>query len=496
MKNYLKLAKEIERVCQINNVINILNWDIAVNIPLGSVSSRGEEIATLSLIAQQILKSNKITDLYQQALEESDQLNQWQLANLRETARKIANALCIDDNLQAKFISSTTQCELIWRQARADNDYAKLKPYLQTVLTYLREIANAKSKRFGCSNYDSLVDQYDPDRKSSQIREVFTILKKTIPDLIQKITDRQQTQQVIPLNEAITIDQQKLIAKRLMQIMDFNLVTGRLDESTHPFCSGTPYDVRLTNRYDQNNFLSAIMGIIHETGHGLYEQNLPTNYKNQFVGKAKGMAVHESQSLFMEMQVGRSKEFMEFLAKLLRDEFALYGPEYSSENLYKLVTQVKQSFIRVDADEVTYPMHVILRYEIEEALINDDLTLDELPIYWNKKMHEYLGITPISDKDGCLQDIHWPMGHFGYFPAYVNGAIIASMLMKKAKMLYPKTNQEILIGDFNNINMFLNEYIRNLGSLKNTDDLIKDATGEDQVNPEIFIDYLKQKYLN
>lgn len=495
MENYLKLEQEIEQVYQIDNVISLLQWDIAVNMPVGAVESREQEMTTLSLIVQRKLKSDKITDLLKAAKEESSQLNQWQLANLREIDRRVENALCIDDDLQARFIAATTQCELVWREARAANDYVQLKPYLQTVLNCVREIASVKSQRFHCSLYDALVDEYDPERKSSEIKEIFTILKKKLPNLIQNIMDRQQSQSVVPLTSKVSIAQQKSIAKKLMQVMAFDLNHGRLDLSTHPFCNGTPYDVRLTNRYNEANFLSGIMGLIHETGHGLYEQNLPVGYKNQPVGRAKGMAIHESQSLFMEVQVARTREFLEFLAKLLRDEFSFQGEEYSAENLYKLVNQVKYNFIRVEADEVTYPMHVILRFELEEALINNDLTLDELPECWNQKMQAYISVMPTTDQQGCLQDIHWPMGSFGYFPAYVNGAIIASMLMHRIKQCYPKIDREIRQGDFTTINQFLNQNIRNLGSLQETYRLIAAATGEEKINPEIFLNYLEEKYL-
>ena len=228
----------------------------------------------------------------------------------------------------------------------------------------------------------------------------------------------------------------------------------------------------------------------------MYEQNLPANYKNQLVGKAKGMAIHESQSLLMEMQVGRSKEFCEFLSKLLNDEFGLKGQEYSADNLYKLNTRVRPSLIRIDADEVTYPMHVMLRFEIEELLINKELTLNDIPDFWNKKMQEYLGVVPNTNSEGCLQDIHWPSGSFGYFPAYTCGAIIASMLMEGARKSAITIDADITMGNFNSINEFLNNRVRNFGSLKTTKDLIKDATGENKINTEIFLKYLKTKYLN
>jgi carboxypeptidase Taq len=300
---------------------------------------------------------------------------------------------------------------------------------------------------------------------------------------------------VLPINE-VPIEQQKLIGRKIMEVMGFDFTRGRIDDSTHPFCGGTAFDVRITNRYKTDDFISGIMGIVHETGHALYEQNLPANYKNQLVGKAKGMAIHESQSLLMEMQVGRSKEFCEFLSKLLNDEFGLKGQEYSADNLYKLNTRVKPSLIRVDADEVTYPMHVMLRFEIEELLINKELTLNDIPDFWNKKMQEYLGVVPNTNSEGCLQDIHWPSGSFGYFPAYTCGAIIASMLMEGARKSAITIDADITMGNFNSINEFLNNKVRNFGSLKTTKDLIKDATGENKINTEIFLKYLKTKYLN
>jgi len=287
------------------------------------------------------------------------------------------------------------------------------------------------------------------------------------------------------------INQQRLIAKKIIEAMGFDFTFGRLDESTHPFCGGTPFDVRITNRYQGEDFLSGIMNIIHETGHALYEQHLPTIYKNQPVGKAKGMAIHESQSLFMEMQIGRSKDFCTFLSKLLKDEFNLTGIEYSTDNLYKLSTRVTPSLIRVDADEVTYPMHVILRFEIEELLINNKIGLHELPAIWNEKMYQYLGVRPKSDKEGFLQDIHWPSGWFVYLPAYTLGAIIASML---GSTLDNTAMSEVAKGNFYNINEFLNKKIWGMGSLKDTNNLIKEAVGEDTVNPNIFLAYLENKY--
>jgi carboxypeptidase Taq len=280
-----------------------------------------------------------------------------------------------------------------------------------------------------------------------------------------------------------------------MEKMGFNMERGRLDKSVHPFCIGSNDDVRLTTRYDENNFLSSLFGVIHETGHGLYQQNLPADYRSQPVGEAKGMAFHESQSLIMEMQAGTSKGFIEYLSKLLKDEFSFSGPEYSAENLYRLVTRVKPSLIRVEADEVTYPLHIILRYEIEKEIIENNLKAKDLPALWNSKMQEYLGVVPDNDSSGCMQDIHWPAGMFGYFPSYTMGAIIASMLMKKAKNKYKSIDFELSQGNFSSLNIFLNDNLRGYGRLKSSMDLLKSSTEQNIVMPETFIEYLEEKYL-
>lgn len=495
MENYKQLEQEFDKISKINDVIAMLNWDASVNMPHGAAIGREQEIITLTKITQDTLKSEKIASLLANAKEEVSNLNQWQQSNLIEMERNIIDAMCIQDELQLSFISATTKCELIWRAARQDDDFNKVKPYLQEVVSYTKEIAAARAVKLKCSAQDALIDKYDPGRKAGDTKKIYQILKDKIPTLIQKIIEKQRTQKILPL-PYIDINTQKAICRRLAEIVGFNLNKGRMDESAHPFCGGTPYDIRITNRYAENDLISGVMGIIHEAGHGLYEQGLPEIYINQPVGRSKGMAIHESQSLFMEMQVGRSKYFCEFLSKLLRDEFKLQGVEYESENLYRLVTKVDPGFIRVDADEVTYPLHIFLRFEIEELLINDSLTLDELPAFWNSKMEEYLNIRPTSNKVGCLQDIHWYSGSFGYFPAYTNGAIIASMLMAKAKALSPSITQEMSVGNISNLNKFLDDNIRGFGSLKSTKDLIKDATGSEDIDPIIFLTYLEQKYLS
>lgn len=495
IKDYLELENIFRQIFQINNAINILNWDKETNTPEKSIESRKNEITNLSSIAHSMLKASKVTELIESTYEVFNALDSWQLVNLKEMERRHIHAKCISDELQKEYVFSTSECQLIWQGAKEKDDYASLKPSLQAVLNAVQEMALSKSKILGISKYDALLDKYDPDAKSDDIKEIYSVLKKEIPSLIQEIVEKQKKITVLPLPNNININVQKIIGKRIMEVMGFDFTGGRIDESAHPFCGGTPHDVRLTTRYG-DNFIANMMNIIHETGHGLYEQSLPFTYRDQPVGKAKGMAVHESQSLIMEMQVGRSREFAEFLSKLLKDEFNFLGKEYSAENIHNLVTKVNPSLIRKDADEVSYVMHIILRFEIEEALMNDELHLDDLPSYWNDKMQEYLGITPRSNKTGCMQDIHWSKGYYGYFPVYTSGAIMASILMTNIKKLNSNILEELREGQFAQLNNFLNTNIRRFGSVKSTEQLINDATGENKISPLIFIRYLKNKYLN
>lgn len=495
IENYQKLEKKFEQITHLCNIQGVIHWDMATQLKNGSADNRQKEYATLASLTHELLCANEIGDLIAGSKQEITNLDSWQKANLTEIEKSYQSSKIIPKELQHRSQIASSECEFVWRSARAENDYKKLEPYLDKVFDNNREIANIKAEVFKTTPTNALIDIYDPGRKSDEIDEVFTKLKKTLPELIKKIVEKQKSEKYIPLNEKIDEATQKNIGLKIIEQMGFDLDRGRLDKSTHPFCIGSNDDVRLTTRYNEDNFLTGLFGIIHETGHGLYQQNLPAQYRNQPVGTAMGMAFHESQSLIMEMQAGTSKEFIEYLANLLKKDFGFKSEEYTKENLYKIVTRVKPNLIRVDADEITYPMHIILRYEIEKLIINDNLKAKDLPALWNEKMQEYLGIVPDSDANGCMQDIHWPSGLIGYFPSYTNGAIIASMAMDLAKNTHPEISNELSCGKFASINGFLNENFRKLGSSLNAAELLHSATGEDKINPDCFIKYLEKKYL-
>ena len=279
-----------------------------------------------------------------------------------------------------------------------------------------------------------------------------------------------------------------------MRQFGFDFNRGRLDVSLHPFCGGATNDVRLTTRYDEADFTRALMGVLHETGHALYEQGRPAPWLAQPVGAARGMAVHESQSLIVEMQASRSRPFMEFLAPVVREAFGGQGAAWGADNLHRLYTRVEPGFIRVDADEVTYPAHVILRYRLEKAMIAGDLALGDLPGAWADGMRTLLGIVPPDDRRGCLQDIHWPSGGWGYFPTYTLGAAIAAQLFDAASRALPDLLPGLARGDFAPLVGWLGANIHGKGSLLGTADLLREATGR-PLDPAVYRRHLERRYL-
>ncbi|MDF2965299.1 MAG: ctaQ [Rickettsiaceae bacterium] len=495
MKTYQELENSIAKISKIQHIIALSNWDYATMMPKNAAHNRGEQIAELVSLAYEMFTNPKVESLIQGAEQERSQLNEWQQANLDKIKKDYINATCVNAQLLSEFTIASSESEMVWREARKENDFTKLKPYLQRVINAVNEIATIKSDKLGISKFDALIDQSDPGRTTEQVKNIFKILKQVIPNLLQAAIEKQKTDPALPIKDKVPAYKQKELAIKIAKTMGFDFNRGRFDESAHPFCFGFAGDVRITTRYNEDNFLTAIASTIHEVGHALYELNLPSEYANQPVGRALSMSLHESQSLLMEMQAGLSPEFMEYYARQIRDVLGLTGPEYSAANLYKLHTKVQQGLIRVDADEVSYPLHVILRFELEQELLSGNLKLDDLPLAWSAKMKEYIGVEVPNDKDGCMQDIHWPSGSFGYFHNYVFGAITAAQVMNAAKLHDNSIFFGLKNGDFTQLNEFLNKNIRQFGSLKSPSRLLTDATGSD-LNPEIYIKYLTERYLS
>jgi len=491
---YAKLETRYRRLGLLGEASAILQWDSAAMMPDGGAVARGEQLAELSAVSHGILNSSETSDLIASALEQTN-LDSWQSANRDLIHRQWLRATAIPEDLVVARSKACVASETAWRQARADDNFAHVLALAKTTLELVQEAGTAQAEKLGLGLYDTLLDEFDPGQRSKDIDVIFNDLGDWLPGFLDNVLNHQSARGYGQLpNGPFPIETQKSAGLKFMKALGFEFDHGRLDISLHPFCGGTPDDVRITTRYNEDDFSSALMGVVHETGHALYERGLPENWRRQPVGEALGMSIHESQSLLIEMQVCRSRQFLEYAAPVLKASFGGEGPAWGAENLHRLYTRVEPGFIRVDADEVTYPAHIILRYKLERLLIDGDMQLEDLPGEWNKGMQELLGITPPTDREGCLQDIHWYGGAWGYFPTYSLGAMTAAQFFQAAKTSTPEIVIEIQKGNFAPLLKWLRANIHTKGSHIPARQLITDVTGQ-ALNAEVFKSHLQKRYL-
>ncbi|MBI1208378.1 MAG: carboxypeptidase M32 [Azospirillum sp.] len=495
MDAYRALEKRFTRLSAVNDAIGILDWDSQTMMPAGAAAGRAEQTATLRVIAHELLTDPHLGDQLGEA-ETTGGLEPWQAANLREMRRLYLHATAVPADLVDAASRTASACEMAWRSAKPASDFDGLRPLLQAVLDTQREIAAAKAAALGCGPYDALLDAYEPAGRSAEIAAVFDDLAIFLVDFLPRVLDYQASRPaVLPLSGPFDLEAQRQLGLLAMRAIGFDFQRGRLDVSLHPFCGGAEQDVRLTTRYEEDNFTRALMGVMHETGHALYEQGRPETWRGQPVGAARGMAMHESQSLIVEMQAGRGRAFLGFLAPVAAATFGGAGPAWTADNLARIFTQVRRSLIRVDADEVTYPAHVILRFRLEKAMIEGDLALADLPGAWNDGMAALLGVVPPDHRRGCLQDIHWPGGAWGYFPTYTLGAMIAAQLFDTAQGAEPDLVASLGRGDFSPLRRWLERHVHAQGSFYPTPALLTEATGR-PLDVAVFKRHLERRYLD
>ena len=496
MQAYHALERRFARLSRLDGALGILGWDKEAIMPLGAATERGEQIATLSVIRHELLTAAETDELLDRAeRDEAADLDGWQAANLREMRRQHAHAVAVPGDLVEAASRAATTCEVAWRQARAENDFAGLLPLLTEVLETQREVGRAKGAALGLSPYDALLDQYDPGTTQAFIDPIFARLQEGLPALLAEVLEHQaRLPPPLPLPGPFPVALQRELAGQLMRAAGFDESRGRLDTSTHPFCGGATDDVRITTRYDESDFSGALMGVLHETGHALYEQGRPREWLSQPVGQARGMTLHESQSLLIEMQACRGDAFLSYLAPLLRQTFG-DNAAWSPENLGRHYRRVRPGLIRVDADEVTYPAHVLLRYQLERSLITGDLALADLPAAFNDGLRALIGIDVPDDRRGCLQDIHLPGGAWGYFPTYTLGAMTAAQLFAAAKRSEPQLDARLATGDFSVLLEWLRLNVHRKASISTTARIVSEATGR-ELDAAIYQAYLRDRYLD
>ncbi|WP_027172794.1 carboxypeptidase M32 [Methylobacterium sp. 10] len=495
MHAYRSLATRFARIGAVEDAAGILGWDAQTLMPNGAAEGRAEQLAQLRVITHEILTAAETGNLIAQASDDEAALGPWERANLREMRRAYRHASAVPGDLVAASSKASSRSEMAWREARETSDFAMLTPLLAETLRLQREVGEAKGAALGLAPYDALLDGYDPGMRRAAIDPLFSALRETLPGLIGAIRDRQAAMPApIPLPGRFPVAAQKALGLTLMRAAGFDFERGRLDSSLHPFCGGASDDVRITTRYDEADATRALMGVLHETGHALYEQGRPAAWLYQPVGNARGMSLHESQSLLIEMQACRSAEFCAYLAPRLRESFGGEGSAWDADNLHRLYTRVEPGLIRVDADEVTYPAHILLRYDLETAMIAGDLAVADLPGAFDEGMRGLLGLRVPNDRLGCLQDIHWPGGSFGYFPTYTLGAMASAQLFRAARESRPGIPTDLAEGDFTALRGWLRENVHGRGSLMETDELLVAATGK-PLCAEDYMRHLRHRYL-
>ncbi len=490
--NYAELCRVHSRLHRYNHLAAIVGWDRNAMMPPKGHEARAAAEAELNALIHRTRTDPRLAGWLRKAEEEP--LDDTARANLREMRRDWRDANALPESLiEAKTLAGA-KCEHAWRSQRPANDWRGFLENFREVVRLAREEAQLLADDTGLSRYDALMDRFEPGVRTAGIERIFGAIKQWLPDLVARVQAKQRGEKVIAPVASFPVAKQRALSLAVMKLLGFDFEAGRLDESTHPFSGGVPEDVRLTTRYREDDFAQSLMGTIHETGHARFEQNLPREWLGQPIGTARSYGIHESQSLSFEMQLARSRGFVGLLAPMLAAHFG-GQPAFAADNLYRLFTRVTPGFIRVEADEVTYPAHVILRFEIERALIESEIEAEDIPALWDEKMQTLLGLATRGNfRDGCMQDVHWTEGAFGYFPSYTLGAMYAAQWFATMRRVVPDLDARIAAGDFAPVFEWLRANIWSQASRWETPELVRRASGE-ALNPAHFRAHLEARYL-
>jgi carboxypeptidase Taq len=491
---YQQLEEEFRRLHAFRGALALLRWDSAVMMPRGSAEVRGEQLAALETECHAILTAPKVSRLIERAQANAQSLEDWQLANLREMRRERDHALATPISLVSRLAKASARAELHWLEARRTNRYADFAPHLAEVVQLIRDRAALLGQHLGLAPYDALVDEFSPGVTSEEIDNLFKTLARRLPTLVREAIELQAAKPSLPITGKFPAAKQRALCLDVLKTVGFPFDRGRLDESEHQFTEGMAGDIRITTRFETADPFQGLLGALHQTGHAMYDMGLPAQWRDQPVGRNRGMALEESQSLFLEMQVARSRPFLRYLKPLLEKHYGVSGPEWEVENLYRHLTRVHRGLLRDEADELTYPAHVLLRYELEKRLLSGELSVADLPEAWNEAAQTRLGMRPPTDVEGCLQEVHWAVGQFGYFPAYALGSLIAIQLWEKLRSARESLDEEIARGDFAGLFGWLREHVHAVGAKMTIQDLIKEATDR-PLSAAPALRYLEAKYL-
>lgn len=501
LKTVEALTAGLLEIQRINSAASLLSWDQETYMPAGGGEARAEQISTLQGIAHQKLISPNIERLLANWVDPTtgeireDPGDGWDEPTrslLREVWRDFSRAKKLPSDFVVRLSRECSLAQQVWTEAKESNAFSKFLPNLRIVLALKQQEAEYLGYRD--SPYDALLDVYEPDCTIAALRPLFAQIKERLVPLLQKI--QQSAVQVDDAKLFHTFDQaRQLEFGRLVLIaMGYDFERGRLDLSAHPFTTSFhPTDVRVTTRVHEHDLQSCLFSCIHEGGHGLYDQGLDPRYFGTPLGDSVSLGIHESQSRMWENCVGRSRAFWRFFYPMLQQTFHHQLRGLDEEQFYAAINRVKPSLIRVEADELTYNLHIMLRFEIEQDLVEGRTRPEDLPGIWNQKMKDYLGIVPSNDAEGVLQDVHWSFGAFGYFPTYTLGNLYAVQFYEQAKLEIPHLEDEIAAGQLMILQRWLGQKIHRWGRMFTPDHLARRVTGK-SLDPEPFLSYVERKY--
>ena len=475
-------------------MMDLSNWDESTNMKPASASNRAEMVATTAALRQRLIADESFGELLEVAGD--GELSDMQAANVRVAEQTRKQAIAIPEDLLKESKRVQSECQTVWERNRPLNDWNNTLPYLESAIRVSVEMSQCLADAFQLTPYDALMNQYETGSRQADIDPVFDEIKAFLLNEVPRVESSQTAP--LPIHESFSERDQLKLAEFSMRELGFDFDRGRLDQSAHPFSCGSANDARLTTRLSADDFTHSLFAVFHETGHARYTQNQPVEWVMQFVGEPTGMAVHESQSLFMEMQICRSDAFLEYIHPIIRLLLRRKGTDdaWSLENFKRTVRHVKRDLIRVYSDEMTYPFHIFLRYDIEKQLCSGNLKVRDLPDAWNEGMMNLLGIdTRDNFENGCMQDIHWYAGLFGYFPCYLLGAIFAAQLYLACVRKIGDPTESVRQGDFSAISAWLAENIHSKGSLLEGQTLIRTVTGE-ELSATSYLSHLKRRYVS
>lgn len=486
MDHYINLTSYVRDTNSLIYLYGILEWDQSTKMPPSAIEQRAESLGSLEGVIHRRKKSPLVGELLTKI--NSEHLVPAEKAQIREIKRSYDRANKIPEELSRAIVENTTKAELVWRNAKANNDFEAFKPELKKVIALKREEGDILSPEG--NPYDGLLEDYEVGMTCKFLDEIFGELKPRLNDLRYKILEK--SPDTLHTKRKFPEDKQLGLAKELARCFGYNIDKGRLDLVSHPFCMGSGRDVRITTRVDESDPFNCLYSTIHEAGHAAYEQNVNPIYNLTSIGNGASFGVHESQSRICENQLGRSKEFSGWLYQKMKDTFGDIGVSSSAE-FYQWINQVKKGFIRTEADEVQYNLHIILRYELERHLFSGNLDVDDLEEAWNKKFLDYFGYGVERPSDGILQDVHWSLGLFGYFPTYALGNVYAGCLFKTMNMQIENLDDSLARGDISPATNWLRNHIHQHGALREPQETIETATGA-PISSSYLLDYLENKF--